>query len=398
MIVPPPPELVPAEKLGHVHFVGIGGAGLSGIARIMLARGMSVSGSDAKDSRTLTALRALGATCHVGHDPSHVDGADTLVISTAIKETNVEVVEARRRGLLLYSRAEALSAVMDGRRVCAVSGAHGKTTTTSMLGRLCSTAVPTRRSRSAATSTITGQRPRRHRRHLRGRGRRVRRVLPAVLATSRGGHERRPRPSRLLRRRPRTTTRRSTTSPNASSPAASWSRASTTPAPAASPTPPAPVASTCAPTARPPTPTSASRNSVLHPRSSTFELVVHGRRQGRPSTSMSPGRHTLLRTPRPPTPPVSGWASRRASCAKACRYTGTRRRFEYKGRPMTFASTTTTATIRPRCWSTCGLRAQARVAEGGRVIVAFQPLRLHPHRRSSPRIRRARLVSPTRSS
>ncbi|MGH3657764.1 MAG: Mur ligase domain-containing protein, partial [Micromonosporaceae bacterium] len=103
MIVPPPPELVPAEKLGHVHFVGIGGAGLSGIARIMLARGMTVSGSDAKDSRTLTALRALGATVYVGHDPAHVDGADTLVISTAIKETNPEVVEARRRGLLLYS-------------------------------------------------------------------------------------------------------------------------------------------------------------------------------------------------------------------------------------------------------------------------------------------------------
>ena len=133
MIIPPPPELVPAEKLGHVHFVGIGGAGLSGIARIMLARGMSVSGSDAKESRTLTALRALGATCHVGHDPAQVDGADTLVVSTAIKETNVEVVEARRRGLLLYSRAAALSAVMEGRRVAAVSGAHGKTTTSSML-------------------------------------------------------------------------------------------------------------------------------------------------------------------------------------------------------------------------------------------------------------------------
>jgi UDP-N-acetylmuramate--alanine ligase len=133
VIIPPPPELVPAEKLGHVHFVGIGGAGLSGIARIMLARGMSVSGSDAKDSRTLTALRALGATCYVGHSPAQVDGADTLVVSTAIKETNVEIVEARRRGLLLYSRAAALSAVMEGRRVAAVSGAHGKTTTSSML-------------------------------------------------------------------------------------------------------------------------------------------------------------------------------------------------------------------------------------------------------------------------
>ncbi|MGW5359997.1 UDP-N-acetylmuramate--L-alanine ligase [Actinopolymorpha pittospori] len=133
MIVPPPSELIPAEKLGHVHFVGIGGAGLSGIARIMVARGITVSGSDAKDSRTITALRALGATCYVGHDPAQVNGADTVVVSTAIKETNPEVVEARQRGLLLYSRAAALSSIMDGRRVAAVSGAHGKTTTSSML-------------------------------------------------------------------------------------------------------------------------------------------------------------------------------------------------------------------------------------------------------------------------
>ncbi|MFD2080259.1 UDP-N-acetylmuramate--alanine ligase [Actinopolymorpha cephalotaxi] len=133
MIVPPPSELIPAEKLGRVHFVGIGGAGLSGIARIMIARGITVTGSDAKDSRTLTALRALGATCYVGHDPAYVADVDTVVVSTAIKENNPEVVEARRRGLLLYSRAAALSAVMEGRRVAAVSGAHGKTTTSSML-------------------------------------------------------------------------------------------------------------------------------------------------------------------------------------------------------------------------------------------------------------------------
>ncbi|MBM7788581.1 UDP-N-acetylmuramate--L-alanine ligase [Tenggerimyces flavus] len=133
MIVPPPLEVLPAEKLGHVHFVGIGGAGLSGIARIMLARGISVTGSDAKDSRTLTALRALGAECWVGHDPAHVAEADTLVISTAVKETNVEVVEAQRLGLRLYSRAAALSAVMVDRRVVAISGAHGKTTTSSMI-------------------------------------------------------------------------------------------------------------------------------------------------------------------------------------------------------------------------------------------------------------------------
>ncbi len=133
MRVPVPDVLLPADRLGHVHFVGIGGAGLSGIARIMLARGMKVSGSDAKESRTLEALRALGATCHVGHDAAFVGEADTVVVSTAVRENNPEVVEAQRRGLRLLPRSAALDAVMQGRRVVAVAGTHGKTTTTSLL-------------------------------------------------------------------------------------------------------------------------------------------------------------------------------------------------------------------------------------------------------------------------
>jgi UDP-N-acetylmuramate--alanine ligase len=128
-----PDELLPAERLGRVHFVGIGGAGLSGIARIMLARGIEVSGSDAKDSATLTALRALGARCDVGHAAEHVPGADTLVVSTAVREDNPEIVEAQRLGLRLLPRSAALESVMQGRRAIAVAGTHGKTTTTSML-------------------------------------------------------------------------------------------------------------------------------------------------------------------------------------------------------------------------------------------------------------------------
>jgi len=128
-----PEVLLPAEELGRVHFVGIGGAGLSGIARIMLARGIEVSGSDAKASATIEALRALGATCFVGHEASHVAGADTVVVSTAVREDNPEVVEAARLGLRLLPRSAALEAVMQGRRVVAVAGTHGKTTTTSML-------------------------------------------------------------------------------------------------------------------------------------------------------------------------------------------------------------------------------------------------------------------------
>jgi UDP-N-acetylmuramate--alanine ligase len=133
VIVTAPDTLLPAEKLGRVHFVGIGGAGMSGIARIMASRGIEVSGSDAKDGKVLAALRALGATCWVGHAAEHVKDADTVVVSTAIRETNPEVVAARAAGIPILPRAAALASVMVGRRTLAVAGTHGKTTTTSML-------------------------------------------------------------------------------------------------------------------------------------------------------------------------------------------------------------------------------------------------------------------------
>ena len=119
--------------LGRVHFVGIGGVGMSGIARILLARGVPVSGSDAKESRTVVALRALGATVHVGHAPENLGDARTVVVSTAIRENNPELVESRRRGLKVLPRAAALAAVMAGRHRVAVAGTAGKTSTTSML-------------------------------------------------------------------------------------------------------------------------------------------------------------------------------------------------------------------------------------------------------------------------
>ena len=121
-------------ELGSVHFVGIGGAGMSGIARILLARGVPVSGSDARGSATAEALRALGATVHTGHDAGHVGSeVDTVVVSTAIRDANPEVVEAHRRGLRVLRRAAALAAVMAGRRGIAIAGTHGKTSTTTML-------------------------------------------------------------------------------------------------------------------------------------------------------------------------------------------------------------------------------------------------------------------------
>ena len=122
---------------GRVHLVGIGGAGMSGIARILLAQGVAVSGTDAKESRRLAALRALGARVTVGHDAAALDSGDVplkvVVVSTAIPDSNPEVVEARRRGVPVWSRAEALNAVMSGHRPIAIAGTHGKTTTTSMV-------------------------------------------------------------------------------------------------------------------------------------------------------------------------------------------------------------------------------------------------------------------------
>ncbi len=133
MRVPVPDVLLPAAELGRVHFVGIGGAGLSGIARIMLARGVTVSGSDQNDSATLASLRELGATVHLGHDAANVGDADTLVVSTAVREDNSEYVEAVARGLRILPRSAALASVMVGKRTLAVAGTHGKTTTTSLL-------------------------------------------------------------------------------------------------------------------------------------------------------------------------------------------------------------------------------------------------------------------------
>jgi len=115
------------------HFIGIGGAGMSGIARIMIARGEQVTGSDARDSRRLTALGALGAQTHVGHAAEHVHGVDQVVISTAIPESNVEWQAARAAGIPILTRAQALAGLMANARTVAVAGTHGKTTTTSML-------------------------------------------------------------------------------------------------------------------------------------------------------------------------------------------------------------------------------------------------------------------------
>lgn len=115
-----------------IHFIGIGGSGMSGLARIALADGISVSGSDAKDSSVLTALAALGATVYKSHDASHVDGVDVVIYSTAISPSNPEMVRAIERSIPIMTRAKALAMLMHGLTSIAIAGTHGKTTTSSM--------------------------------------------------------------------------------------------------------------------------------------------------------------------------------------------------------------------------------------------------------------------------
>jgi UDP-N-acetylmuramate--alanine ligase len=127
---------LPAE-LRRAHLIGIGGAGMSGIARILLARGAFVSGSDAKESRALLSLRAQGAELFIGQNAANIaslaEPPSAVVVSTAIKETNPELAAARAAGIPVLHRAQALAGLMEGHRVACIAGTHGKTSTTSML-------------------------------------------------------------------------------------------------------------------------------------------------------------------------------------------------------------------------------------------------------------------------
>ncbi|MGO0576338.1 UDP-N-acetylmuramate--L-alanine ligase [Ornithinimicrobium panacihumi] len=122
----------PVTELGRVHFIAIGGSGMSAVARLYLEQGVSVSGSDRSDGAALRELQAEGATVHVGHDPAHVADVDTVVISSAIPEDNVELAAARAAGLRVLHRAQGIAALLPGRDAIAVAGANGKTTTSAM--------------------------------------------------------------------------------------------------------------------------------------------------------------------------------------------------------------------------------------------------------------------------
>lgn len=121
------------ESLGRVHFIGIGGVGMSAVARIMVARGMAVSGSDAKDLPVMADLAQAGARVAVGYDAANLGAAQTVVAGSAIRADNPELVAAREAGLPVLHRSEALAATMGDDVVVTVAGTHGKSTTTSMI-------------------------------------------------------------------------------------------------------------------------------------------------------------------------------------------------------------------------------------------------------------------------
>ena len=133
------------QKTGLVHIVGIGGIGMSAIAEVMHTRGYTVQGSDQKDSANLARLRARDIRCLIGHDPANLDGASTLVISSAVKAGNPELEAAKERGIPIIRRAEMLAELMRPCATVSVTGTHGKTTTTSMIADLLKAAGSIRR-------------------------------------------------------------------------------------------------------------------------------------------------------------------------------------------------------------------------------------------------------------
>lgn len=133
MTIKPDLTLALPEELGKLHFVGIGGSGMSGIARLFLEAGYTVTGSDVRHSANIDTLRGLGATIAIGHDAANVGDADTLVVTGALWQDNPEYQLALSKGLPVLHRSQALAWLINRSRLVAVAGAHGKTTSTGMI-------------------------------------------------------------------------------------------------------------------------------------------------------------------------------------------------------------------------------------------------------------------------
>ena len=127
---------ISSNKITNIHFIGIGGSGMSGLAEVLLNLGYTITGSDIEDSKVIKRLKALGAIIHLKHKISNLDNTQLIVTSSAIKKTNEEIVEAKKRSLPILERAEMLSSLMNMKKGIAVAGTHGKTTTTSILASI----------------------------------------------------------------------------------------------------------------------------------------------------------------------------------------------------------------------------------------------------------------------
>src|SRR5437899_5633472 len=124
------------RKIQHIHFVGVGGAGMSGIAEVLLTLGYHVTGSDLHESESVRRIRALGGTVFIGHAASHIGNAQVVVVSSAVPPTNPEVVAAKAKVIPVIPRAEMLGELMRLKYGVAIAGAHGKTTTTSLVANV----------------------------------------------------------------------------------------------------------------------------------------------------------------------------------------------------------------------------------------------------------------------
>ena len=125
------------HKVKHIHFVGIGGSGMSGIAEVLLNLGYQISGSNLADNFTTRRLSDLGVTVHIGHSDTHIASADAVVTSSAVKPDNPEVIAARTRNIPVVPRAMMLAELLRLRQGIAIAGTHGKTTATSLIASVC---------------------------------------------------------------------------------------------------------------------------------------------------------------------------------------------------------------------------------------------------------------------
>ncbi|MCU0512223.1 MAG: UDP-N-acetylmuramate--L-alanine ligase [Anaerolineae bacterium] len=130
-------QLIPGQ---HIHFVGIGGYGMSAIARLLLLQGFTISGSDAASNDLTEALKREGATIYRGHDATYVEGAEMVIVTSAVMDDHIEVLSARAEGIPVYRRQDFISTLLEGYRTIAVAGTHGKTTTTAMTAHILLTA------------------------------------------------------------------------------------------------------------------------------------------------------------------------------------------------------------------------------------------------------------------